>query len=101
MQGIYAGDSPSDFTENEFTGLFGQHRRVRAMELARLTSGGRCPGFGLVGIKGREARAAISVLKRYAQRGNCLRISEERPRGRSGGKRRRLTADRPYRQPSF
>jgi RNA recognition motif-containing protein len=89
MLRIYAGNLPSDLTEKEFTELFAEHRRVRSMDLARDIFSGRCRGFGFIEMEGHEARAAINALNGHALRGNCLRVNEERPRGRSGGKRRR------------
>jgi len=89
MLRIYAGNLPSDLTEQEFTDLFAQYGRVRSMTLARDIFSGRCRGFGFIEMEGHEARAAISALNGHSLRGNCLRVNEERPGGRSGAKRRR------------
>ncbi|HYE36141.1 RNA-binding protein [Methylocaldum sp.] len=89
MLRIYAGNLPPDLTEKEFTDLFAEHGRVRSMDLARDIFSGRCRGFGFIEMEGHEARAAISALNGHTLRGNCLRVNEERPRGRKGGKRRR------------
>ena len=89
MLRIYVGNLPADLTEQEFTELFAQHGRVRSMDLARDIFSGRCRGFGFIEMEGHEARAAISALNGFTLRGNSLRVNEERPRGRSGGKRHR------------
>lgn len=89
MLRIYVGNLPPNVTEKEFTALFAEHGRVRSVELARDIFSGRCRGFGYIEMEGHEARAAISALNGHTLQGNCLRVNEERPRGRSGGKRRR------------
>jgi RNA recognition motif-containing protein len=89
MLRIYAGNLPTDLTEKEFTELFAEHGRVRSMDLARDIFSGRCRGFGFIEMEGHEARAAISALNGFTLRGNSLRVNEERPHGRNGGKRRR------------
>jgi hypothetical protein len=76
---IYAGNLPPDLIEKEFA----EHGRVRSMNLARDIFSGRCRGF--IEMEGHEARAAINALNGHTLRGNCLRVNEERPRGRSGG----------------
>ena len=89
MLRIYADNLPADFTEQELTELFAQHGRVRPMDLARDIFSGRCRGFGFIEMEGHEARAAISALNGFTLRGNSLRVNEERPRGRSGGRKHR------------
>ncbi|SMF97204.1 RNA recognition motif. (a.k.a. RRM, RBD, or RNP domain) [Methylomagnum ishizawai] len=89
MLRIYAGNLPADLTEKEFTELFAQHGRVRSMDLVRDIFSGRCRGFGFIEMEGHEARAAISALNGFTLRGNSLRVNEERPRGRNGGRRHR------------
>ncbi len=89
MLKIYAGNLPADLTEKEFTELFAQHGRVRSMNLARDIFSGRCRGFGFIEMEGHEARTAISALSGFTLRGKSLRVNEERPRGRSSGKRHR------------
>lgn len=87
MLRIYAGNLPSDCTEKEFNELFAEFGRVRSIELARDIFSGRCRGFGFVEMEGHEARAAISALNGRNFRGNSLRVNEERPRGKKGGRR--------------
>ncbi|QSA97666.1 RNA-binding protein [Methylococcus sp. EFPC2] len=89
MLRIYAGNLPEDLTEKEFTDLFAQHGRVRGFQLARDIFSGRCRGFGFIEMEGHEARAAIGALNGANLRGKCLRVNEERPRGRTGGRGRR------------
>jgi RNA recognition motif-containing protein len=88
MLRIYAGNLPPDMTEKEFTELFAAYGRVRSIELARDIFSGRCRGFGFVEMEGHEARAAIAGLNGRSVRGNILRVNEERPRSRRGGRRR-------------
>lgn len=87
MLRIYAGNLPADCTEKEFNELFAEFGRVRSIELARDIFSGRCRGFGFVEMEGHEARAAISALNGRNFRGNSLRVNEERPRGKKGGRR--------------
>jgi RNA recognition motif-containing protein len=87
MLRIYAGNLPADCTEKEFNELFAEFGRVRSIELARDIFSGRCRGFGFVEMEGHEARAAISGLNGRNFRGNSLRVNEERPRGKKGGRR--------------
>jgi RNA recognition motif-containing protein len=89
MLKIYAGNLPADLTEKEFTELFAEHGRVRSFNLALDPFSDRCRGFGFIEMEGHEARAAISALNGRTLRGNCLRVSEERTRKRSGRKGRR------------
>lgn len=88
MLRIYAGNLPADTTEKEFNELFAEFGRVRSIELARDLFSGRCRGFGFVEMEGHEARAAISALNGRDLRGNSLRVNEERPREKRGGRRR-------------
>lgn len=87
MLRIYAGNLPADCTEKEFNELFAEYGRVRSIELARDIFSGRCRGFGFVEMEGHEARAAISALNGRNFRGNSLRVNEERPRSKKGGRR--------------
>jgi RNA recognition motif-containing protein len=86
MLRIYAGNLPSDCTENEFTEMFAAYGRVRSAQLVRDMFTGRCRGFGFVEMEGHEARAAISGLDGQMLRGNSLRVNLERPR--TNGRRR-------------
>ena len=89
MLRIYVGNLPADLTEKEFTDMFAEYGRVRSADLAHDLFSGRCRGFGFIEMEGHEARAAINALDGHTLRGNSLRVNEERPRGRNGGKRRR------------
>ena len=89
MLRIYVGNLPADLTEKEFTDMFAEYGRVRSADLAHDLFSGRCRGFGFIEMEGHEARAAINGLDGHNLRGNSLRVNEERPRGGSGGKRRR------------
>lgn len=89
MLRIYAGNLPADLTENGFTERFARHGRVRSMHLARDIFSSRCRGFGFIEMEGHEARGAISAMNGFTLRGNSLRVNEERPHGRNGGKRHR------------
>jgi RNA recognition motif-containing protein len=49
---------------------------------------GNCRGFGFVEMEGHEARAAISALNGWELRGQRIKVNEERPKERAGGRRR-------------
>lgn len=90
MLKIYAGNLPSDTTENELTELFSAHGRVRSIKLAHDVFSGKCRGFGFIEMEGHEARAAIAALNGKELRGNPLRVNREIPRdaqGRGPGRR--------------
>lgn len=91
MKRIYAGNLPTDTTEQELTDLFAEHGRVRSIKIAMDVFSGKCRGFGFIEMEGHEARAAIAALNGKDLRGNPLRVNEERPKdargGRSGARR--------------
>lgn len=88
MRRIYAGNLPSDTTEQELTELFSAHGRVRSIRLATDVFSGQCRGFGFIEMEGHEARAAIAALDGKELRGKPLRVNEERPKpGRDGHRR--------------
>jgi len=90
MLKIYAGNLPTDVTDDELTALFAAHGRVRSLEVVREVFSGRCRGFAFIEMEGHEARAAIAALNGKSLRENILRVNEERPRTnkRMGGRRR-------------
>ncbi len=91
MKRIYAGNLPTDTTEQELTDMFAEHGRVRSIKIAMDVFSGKCRGFGFIEMEGHEARAAIAALNGKELRGNPLRVNEERPKivrgGRSSGRR--------------
>jgi len=87
MKRIYAGNLPTDTTEQELTDLFAAHGRVRSIKIAMDVFSGKCRGFGFVEMEGHEARAAIAALNGKELRGNPLRVNEERPKDARGGAR--------------
>ncbi|MGB2681063.1 MAG: RNA-binding protein [Candidatus Competibacter sp.] len=88
MKTIFVGNLPPDATEQEITELFSTHGRVRSLRLVRDVFSGNCRGFGFVEMEGHEARAAIGALNGWELRGQRLKVNEERPKERSGGRRR-------------
>jgi RNA recognition motif-containing protein len=81
---LHVGNLPSDTNEKEFTELFAEFGRVFNYDLTRDIFSGRCRGFGFIEMEGHEARAAIAGLNGKTFKGNSLRVSEEKPRGRGG-----------------
>ncbi|HRD64787.1 MAG TPA: RNA-binding protein [Candidatus Competibacter sp.] len=88
MKTIFVGNLPPDATEQEITELFSAHGRVRSLRLARDVFSGTCRGFGFVEMEGHEARAAIGALNGWELRGQRIKVNEERPKERAGGRRR-------------
>lgn len=87
MKRIYAGNLPTDTTEQELTDMFAEHGRVRSIKIAMDVFSGKCRGFGFIEMEGHEARAAIAALNGKELRGNPLRVNEERPKNTRGGGR--------------
>lgn len=88
MKMIFVGNLPPDATEDEISGLFSAHGRVRSIRLVRDVFSGNCRGFGFVEMEGHEARAAIGALNGWELRGQRIKVNEERPKERAGGRRR-------------
>lgn len=88
MKMIFVGNLPPDTTEDEISGLFAAHGRVRSIRLVRDVFSGNCRGFGFVEMEGHEARAAIGALNGWELRGQRIKVNEERPKERAGGRRR-------------
>ena len=88
MKMVFVGNLPSDATEDEISLLFSAHGRVRSIRLVRDVFSGTCRGFGFVEMEGHEARAAIGALNGWELRGQRLKVNEERPKERTGGRRR-------------
>jgi len=88
MKTIFVGNLPPDATEQEITELFSAHGRVRSLRLARDVFSGTCRGVGFVEMEGHEARAAIGALNGWELRGQRIKVNEERPKERAGGRRR-------------
>ena len=88
MKMIFVGNLPPDATEDEISGLFSTHGRVRSIRLVRDVFSGNCRGFGFGEMEGHEARAAISALNGWELRGQRIKVNEERPKERAGGRRR-------------
>lgn len=86
MRRIYAGNLPTDTTEQELTDLFAEFGRVRSLKIAMDVFSGKCRGFGFIEMEGHEARAAIAGLNGKDLRGNPLRVNEERPKKGRGGR---------------
>ena len=85
---LHVGNLPPDITEKEFNELFSEFGRVFSYDLTRDIFTGRCRGFGFVEMEGHHARAAITGLNGKSVRGNSLRVSEEKARGKGRGGRR-------------
>lgn len=86
MKKIFIGNLPTDATEQEVSTLFAAHGKVRSIRLVRDVFSGACRGFGFVEMEGHEARAAIAGLNGVELRGKLLKVNEERPRDKPGGR---------------
>ena len=60
MKKMFVGNLPSDTNEDEVKDLFSQHGKVRSIKVASDVFSGRCKGFACIGMRGREARAAMA-----------------------------------------
>jgi RNA recognition motif-containing protein len=89
MKTMYVGNLPPDTTEDDIQQLFSQYGTVRRIELAKDIFSGKCRGFGLVDMEGHEARAAMAGLDGSSFKGKDLRVNEERPKSKRGGRGRR------------
>lgn len=81
---LHVGNLPTDTTETEFKELFAEFGKVFNYDLTRDIFSGRCRGFGFIEMEGHEARAAIAGLNGKTFKGNSIRVSEEKARGRGG-----------------
>lgn len=88
MRKMFVGNLSPDTREEELRELFSQHGTVRSIRLASDVFTGKCRGFGFVEMEGHEARAAIAALDGTLFKGNSLRVNEERPRDKRGGRKR-------------
>ena len=89
MRRMFVGNLAAETRESELRDLFSQHGTVRGIDLVTEVFSGRCRGFGFVDMEGHEARAAMAALDGHVLHGRALRVNEERPKVRGGGKRRR------------
>lgn len=89
MRKIFAGNLPTDVTEQELIALFSTYGRVRSIRLVQDVFSGACRGFGFLEMEGHEARAAISALDGMELRGKRLKVNEERPQAKHAHRGRR------------
>lgn len=88
MRKMFVGNLPPSATEEEVSKLFGQFGTVRSVRLQRDVFSGQCRGFGFVEMEGHEARAAMAALDGRDFQGRPLRVNEEQPDRKRGGRRR-------------
>lgn len=88
MKRMFVGNLPPETTEDDVRELFSQHGTVRGVNLARDVFSGKCKGFAFVDMEGHEARAAIAGLDGSQFKGKALRVNEEKPKGKTRGRRR-------------
>jgi cold-inducible RNA-binding protein len=91
MSKIYVGNLPFSATEASVRTLFSQHGTVETVALITDRDTGRPRGFGFVEMPRADAARAIQNLNGQDMDGRALKVNEaqDKPRGNSGGFRRR------------
>jgi len=89
MLTIFVGNLAPETREADLRELFGQYGKVRSLRIVADVFTGKCRGMGFVQMEGHEARAAMAALngKKFFDR--PLRVNQEQPRDRRGGRSRR------------
>ena len=87
MKKLYVGNLPFSATEDDVSGLFGQHGTVHSVALINDRATGRPRGFGFVEIDDDSLQNMIQALDGQEMGGRALRVNEaqDKPRGGGGG----------------
>jgi RNA recognition motif-containing protein len=88
MKTLFVGNIAPETSESALTELFGEYGKVRKLEMPRDVFSGKCKGFALIDMEGHEARAAAAALDGKTFLGNSLKIRDEKPKHKGGGRRR-------------
>jgi len=89
MLTIYVGNLAPETREADLQELFGQYGKVRSLRLVLDVFTGKCRGMGFVQMEGHEARAAMTALNGKKFHDRPLKVNQEQPRDKRGGRARR------------
>ncbi len=89
MLTIFVGNLSPETREAELRELFAPYGTVRSLKLVADVFTGKCRGIGFVEMEGHEARAAMAALNGKTFKDRALRVNQERPDARRGGRARR------------
>lgn len=89
MKTMFIRNLAPETREADLQELFSQYGTVRGVKVAMDVFSGNCRGFATVDMEGHEARAAMAGLDGAQYKGQSLRVQEEKPRAKRGGKGRR------------
>ena len=89
MLTIFVGNLSPDTREADLRELFAPYGRVRSLRLIADVFTGKCRGMGFVQMEGHEARAAMAALNGKTFHDRPLKVNQEQPRDRRGGRPRR------------
>jgi RNA recognition motif-containing protein len=70
---------PRSTTEDSLVELFSEYGTIRSLKLRKDLGSGECKGIALVGMEGREARAAFAGLDGRRLKGTAIRVGLEWP----------------------
>ena len=87
---IYVGNLTDEVTDEDLQATFGSYGEVASARVIRDRFSGRSRGFGFVEMPDNaQAQAAIDDLNGKDFKGRTITVNEARPRGGTGGPRRR------------
>jgi len=89
MLTIFVGNLAPETREADLRELFSQYGKVRSLRLVADVFTGKCRGMGFVQMEGHEARAAMAALNGKNFHDRPLRVNQEQPRDKRGGRGRR------------
>jgi len=86
MLTIFVGNLAPETREVDLRELFGQYGKVRSVRLVADVFTGKCRGMGFLQMEGHEARAAMAALNGKSFLDRLLKVTQEQPRHRRGGR---------------
>lgn len=89
MLTIFVGNLAPETREADLRELFSQYGKVRSLRLVADVFTGKCRGMGFVQMEGHEARAAMAALNGKNFHDRPLKVNQEQPRDKRGGRGRR------------
>jgi RNA recognition motif-containing protein len=88
MLTIFVGNLSPDTREGDLRELFSRYGKVRSLKLVTDVFTGKCRGIGFIEMEGHEARAAMAALNGKTFKDRALKVNQERPDARRGGRAR-------------